>query len=171
MLLLIFMKEITNGRIKMRKIFFILFGLSFLVFFVSCKSSKVNTDLPFKIIEKSYYHWTGGQPGVKGTNAVIKLMKVSKTFKADSLYFKGKGTLLESHIKKDTLVLMAYYSTPRIPVKLVVEPSQKKTIKKEAVKIPYKLKANQAVLTYFIKGEKKSLLLSDLTKTDKKYYP
>jgi hypothetical protein len=156
----------------MKKILFIVFGLSFLAFLVNCKSSKINNGLPFKIIEKTYYNWTGGQPGVKGTNVVLKLVKVDlNNFKADSLYFNGKGTLLEVHIKKDTLVLMAYYSTPRIPVRLVVEPSLKKISKKTIPKIPYILKPNEAVLTYFINGVKKHLRLADLAETDKKYYP
>jgi hypothetical protein len=156
----------------MKKILFIVFGLSFLVFLTSCKSSKINNGLPFKIVTKTYYNWLGGQPGVKGTNVVLKLLKVDRdNFKADSLYFGGKGTLIETHIKKDTLVLMGYYSTPRIPVRLEIEPSKKNTNKKTAVKIAYTLKANEAVLTYFINGVKKHLLLTNLAETNKKYYP
>lgn len=155
----------------MKKNYYIILGFIFLSFLVNCKSGKVNNKLPFKIIEKSYYNWTGGQPGVKGTNVVLKLMRVSKTFKADSLYFNSKGTLIETHIKKDTLVLMGYYSTPRIPVKLEIEPYQKDAKKKIAVKIPYTLKTNEAVLTYFIGGVKKYLRLADLVETNKKYYP
>lgn len=166
------MKVTINALIKMKKILFIVFGLSFLAFLVNCKSSKVNNELPFKIIKKTYYNWTGGQPGVKGTNVVLKLVKVDlNNFKADSLYFNGKGTLIESHIKKDTLVLMAYYSTPRIPVRLEIESSKKKVQKKLITKIPYTLKTNEAVLTYFINGVKKHLRLVDLAETDKKYYP
>jgi len=155
----------------MKKIIYFGLGLILLSFLTNCKSGKINNKLPFKIVTKTYYNWTGGQPGVKGTNVVLKLMNMSKTFKADSLYFNGKGTLLEIHIKKDTLVLMAYYSTPRIPVRLEIEPSQKKIPQKTISKIPYTLKANEAVLTYFINGVKKYLRLADLAETDKKYYP
>lgn len=157
---------------KMKKIIYTVLGLTLLTFLVNCKSSKVNSTLSFKIVAKTFYNWTGGQPGVKGTNVVLKLLKVDiANFKADSLYFNGKGTLIETHIKKDTLVLMAYYSTPRIPVRLEIEPSQKKVLKKLPSKIPYTLKPNEAVLTYFINGVKKHLRLADLAETDKKYYP
>jgi len=156
----------------MKKIIYLVLGLTLLTFLVNCKSAKVNNKLPFKIVVKTYYNWTGGQPGVKGTNVVLKLLTVDiANFKADSLYFIGKGTLIETHIKKDTLVLMAYYSAPRIPVRLEVEPSQKKVPKKLPSKIPYTLKPNEAVLTYFINGVKKHLRLADLAETDKKYYP
>ncbi|MFK5889630.1 MAG: hypothetical protein QM486_02730 [Flavobacteriaceae bacterium] len=155
----------------MKKIIYFGLGLILLSFLTNCKSGKINNKLPFKIVTKTYYNWTGGQPGVKGTNVVLKLMNTSKSFKADSLYFNGKGTLLEIHIKKDTLVLMGYYSTPRVPVRLEIEPSQKKITKKPITKIPYTLKANEAVLTYFINGVKKYLRLADLAETDKKYYP
>jgi len=68
-------------------------------------------------------------------------------------------------------VLMAYYSNPRIPVRLKIEPSQKKISKKPITKIPYTLKTNEAVLTYFKNGAKKHLKISNLLETDKKFYP
>ncbi len=155
----------------MKKIIFILLGFAFLIFLINCKSSRVANKQPFKIIEKTYYNWAGGQPGVKGTNVVLKLIKVGEEFKADSLYFTHKGTKLETHIKKDTLVLMAYFSTPRVPLKLEVEPSQKNIPEYLALKIPYTLKPNEAVLIYYIKGVKRVLRLSNLSETSKKYYP
>jgi len=156
----------------MRKFIYYGLGLMLLSFLTNCKSGKINNKLPFKIVTKTYYNWTGGQPGVKGTNVVLKLLKVDiDNFKADSLYFNGKGTPIETHIKKDTLVLMAYYSTPRIPVRLEIEPSQKKIPIKPIPKISYILKPNEAVLTYLIKGVKKHFRLANLVETDKKYYP
>jgi len=154
-----------------KNIFISLLGFAFLIFLINCKSSNVTNKQPFKIIEKTYYNWAGGQPGVKGTNVVLKLIKVGEEFKADSLYFTYKGTKLETHIKKDTLVLMAYFSTPRVPLKLEVEPSQKNIQENLSLKIPYTLKPNEAVLIYYIKGVKGVLRISNLSETSKKYYP
>ncbi|MCF6213299.1 MAG: hypothetical protein L3J45_04660 [Flavobacteriaceae bacterium] len=152
----------------MKKISYILGCILVLNLFFSCKSSNLKKGFSFKIASKTYYNWVGGQPGVKGTNVVIKLLKVDLNhFKADSLYFNGKGALIETHIKKDTLVLMAYYNNPIIPVRLKIEPSQKKISKKT----PYILKPNEAILTYYDAGIKKVLKLSDVVKTDNKYYP
>lgn len=167
------MKVMINAHIKkMRKFIYLVLGLTLLSFLTNCKSSKVNNNLPFKIVAKTYYNWSGGQPGVKGTNVVLKLVKVNTdNFKADSLYYADKGTLIESSIKKDTLILRAYYSTPRIPVRLEIEPSQKKILEKTITKTPYTLKPNEAVLTYFINGVRRHFKIIDLIETDKKFYP
>jgi len=161
------MKEKISAHINV----FLVFGLVFLLY-TGCKTGKVTHKPAFKIIEKTFYNWTGGQPGVKGTNVVLKLRKVNlNTFKADSLYFTDKGVALETHLKKDTLVLMAYFSTSA-PLKLVVEPSLKSAVnKKNTGAIPYKLRQNEVVLSYFINGYKKHLLIKDVKETKKKYYP
>ncbi|NQW35995.1 MAG: hypothetical protein HQ471_03215 [Flavobacteriales bacterium] len=156
----------------MKKIGYILSSILILGLLFNCKSGNLKNNPSFKVISSTYYNWTGGQPGVKGTNVVIKLLKVDLiNFKADSIYFNNKGTKAEMHPKNDTLVLMGYFSTPRVPIYLEIEPSQNNSSKISPTKIPYTLKTNEAILTYFNDGIKKVLRLSDVVKTNNKYYP
>jgi len=143
------------------------FGLAF-----ACKSSKLQSKLPFKLFESTYYHWTGGQAGVSGTNVVIKgLNKNLNNFVADSIYFNNRAAKVETHIKKDSIILMGYFTNVRPVVKLELEPEAK--IKKQTVRIinPYHLNKNEAVITYYYNGEKLFYKLIGLVETNKKYYP
>jgi len=144
-----------------------LFLLSF-----SCKSSKIQSKLPFKLLQSTYYHWSGGQAGVKGTNVVIKGLKTNlNNFIADSIYFNNKAVKVETHIKKDSIILIGYFSAPRPVVYLELEPNQKKTTPKFIPKNPYHLNKNEVVLTYFLNGKKRFYKLTGLVETNKKYYP
>jgi len=157
----------------MKHIHYFFFGTALLLLINGCKSGELQTKYPFKIVSKTFYNWTGGQPGVKGTNVVIKLLDVDvKNFKADSIYFKNRGVKTEMHVKKDSLILMGYFSTKRIPTPLEIEPHTVNNKKqKTSIKIPYTLKDNELVLTYYINGKRKVLKLYDVVKTDSKYYP
>jgi len=154
---------------KLNSLFSII-GLMVLCF--ACKSSKVQSELPFKVIESSFYHWAGGQAGVKGTNVVIKgLNKNLNNFEADSIYFNNKVTKIETHIKNDSIILMGYFTSPRPIVKLELEPNTKSKAQTTIIKNPYHLNKNEAVITYFINGKKQFYKLKGLIETDKKYYP
>jgi len=138
----------------------------------ACKSSKVQSKLPFKLIEYTYYYWSGGQAGVKGTNVVIKgLNKNLNNFIADSIYFNNKVVKIETHIKKDTIILMGYFTNARPIVTLELEPEARKTLQTTIIKNPYHLNKNEAVITYFYNGKKLFYKLVGLVETNKKYYP
>lgn len=157
----------------MKKLTIFFIGLTLIALTYSCKTGNVQDKHPFKIISKTYYNWSGGQQGVKGTNVVIKMLNVDlNSFKADSIYFKNKGVKVEMHSKKDTLILMGYFSTPRKLTPIEIEPYTDKPSKQNtSIKIPYTLKENEGILIYNINGKRKVLKLYDLVKTDSKYYP
>lgn len=140
--------------------------------FFSCKSAKVSPDFPFKLLESTYYRWSGGQPGVKGTNVVIKTLNANLTnFEADSIYFNNKVVKVETHIKKDTLIFMGYFTDYKAPVDLELKSQISKNITSSLPKNPYILSGNEVVITYFLNGKKQFIKISNLVETDKKYYP
>ncbi len=140
--------------------------------FYSCKSTKVNTNFPFKLIETSYYRWSGGQPGVKGTNVVLKIRNANLTnFEADSIYFNNKVVKAETHIKKDTIIFMGYFTEYKAPVDLELTPQLNNKIPLLAFQNPYHLIDNEAIFTYFLNGKKQFIKISNLKETDKNYYP
>jgi len=143
------------------------FGLAF-----ACKSVNVQKNLPFKLVESSYYYWSGGQAGVKGVNVVIKGINKNLThFKADSIYFDSKVVKIETYFRKDTIILMGYFNYPRPVVKLELEPEAKKPTQTKIINNPYHLNKNEAVITYFFDGKKLKYKLIGLVETNKKYYP
>lgn len=140
--------------------------------FVACKSGFIQSKLPFKLVESSYYTWVGGQPGVRGTNVVIKGLNVDlANFKSDSLYFNNKVVKTETHIKKDTLVVMGYFTQYNPKVVLKLEHDTANPPAKVSNSNPYHLKKDEALLTYFLNGKKQSFKLLHLIEVNKKYYP
>jgi len=151
---------------------FYMIVLSFFTMAFACKSSKIQSKLPFKLFKSTYYNWSGGQAGVKGTNVVIKgLNKNLNNFIADSIYFNNKVVKIETHIKKDTIILMGYFTSTRPIIKLELEPKVEKITKTTVIKNPYHLNKNEAVITYYYNGKKLFYKLFGLVETDKKYYP
>jgi len=140
--------------------------------FLSCKSTQVHADFPYKFLESTYYRWTGGQPGVKGTNVVLKALNTNAVgFEADSIYFKNKAVKVETHIKKDTLIFMGYFTNHKAPIDLELTTQTKKQTPLTALQNPYHLSDNEAVLTYFINGKKLFVKIPNLIETDNQYYP
>ncbi len=156
----------------MKNIKYYILVLSFFSLTLACKSSKLQSKLPFKLFESTYYHWTGGQAGVRGTNVVIKgLNKNLKNFVADSIYFNNRVAKIETHIKKDSIILMGYFTSARPVIKLELEPETKIKKQTTVIKNPYHLNKNEAVITYYYKGKKLYYKLIGLVETNKKYYP
>lgn len=151
--------------------YLLVFLMSFALFF-SCKSTQVNSNFPFKLLESTYYRWSGGQPGVKGTNVVLKTRHANLTnFEADSIYFNNNVVKAETHIKKDTIIFIGYFNEYKAPVDLELIPQTNNKIPLSAFQNPYHLIDNEAVLTYFLNGKKQFIKISHLVKVDNKYYP
>jgi len=156
---------------NLKTTYFVPFLMGFALFF-SCKSTKVHADFPYKFLESTYYRWSGGQPGVKGTNVVLKVLNTNAIgFKADSIYFKNKAVKVETHIKKDTLIFMGYFTDYKAPIDIELTPQTKKQIPLVALQNPYHLSDKEAVLTYFINSKKLFVKISNLVETDNQYYP
>ena len=76
---------------KLQSLFYILI----LVFTVSCKTTNTATELdehPFKVVQASYNHWVGGQPGVKGIQ--LKILIENPSIQLDSIFFRNHSLAL-----------------------------------------------------------------------------
>ncbi len=76
----------------------ILFSIGIILF--SCKSSKLDTNIPFQIKKATYQYWTGGQPGVHGIKIELLLANLKEDITLQDVYFKNRKEKL--YLKKST---------------------------------------------------------------------
>ena len=150
----------------------VLFTLSI----VKCKGTQFDKTPPFNIIDASYKNWTGGRPGVLGTDIVVKY--VSKTNVIfDSIYFQKKSVKLE--IKKLNSSGHKYIigrfnrSTVKSRTDLILHKTENRQIKITSKRFngPFLIKDNQAIISYNEDGIIKYYKISNIRKQTEEFYP
>lgn len=144
------------------------------ILFLGCSTSKTIQDgfqsnPPFKVLEATYTKWVDDRPGINGfsINIAIDNPKV----KLDTVYFRNTS----AKMKLDESLLKTIY------VGRLVMPNKNKNIqlnidsKKEfgnqvpdiSQKIPFQLKANEAVVRYFFNNKINYFKISNCIDTSK----
>lgn len=133
---------------KILSLLAIIFGFS------HCGSAKFDTNPPFKIDRASYTNWVGGQPGVRGTKVEVILTEKSD-IAFDSLFFNNKKTKLENTEIDQATFLIGHFSTSK-KQDIILHLDSKKELKNEPpklIKFPFKLKKNEAVISYIVNNK------------------
>lgn len=145
---------------KIVSVFIIIFGFS------QCKSIKLETNPPFKITKASYENWTGGQPGVRGTN--VKIYYTSATEVAfEQVYFRNRVTKLEPRKAIIGKLIIGYFNTSTRQNEVVLDANPAKEINNPVpniTKFPFELNENDAIISYIIKGELKYYKIKSIQK-------
>lgn len=123
--------------------FFFLFG---------CNSTKFVKNPPFKILDAYYQNWYGGREGVKGIAVKIKITNTSDNIKFHNMYFKNHKLDVSINNSNNVILISSNINTGYKPEdrQMHINPKeeyQNKLPKKEA-KFPFKLKENEAVISY-----------------------
>lgn len=129
--------------------------ISTLFFCCSAANTKImqkfQKNPPFKIINSEVTNWVGGQPGVRGIKVSIKID--NKDIKLDSLYFRNQKTALELVANSNPSEYIGVFITSSEGINdFIIDKDTTKEFgnKSKSVqeKIPFKLKDNEAVVSY-----------------------
>ncbi len=137
-------------------------------FFSSCCASKTTIcqkEAPFKVLNATYNIWDGGQPGVKGIS--INITIDNPTIQLDSVYFRNNKIPLRSDSKSEKLKFTGSYNLPYKNKDLIMSsnPLEEFGNKPHNIKpnIPFNLKKNEAVVSYFYKGKRNYYKIKNVT--------
>lgn len=128
--------------------------LIFIISFSQCSSLQFDKNAPFKISTAVYENWAGDQPGVKGTSVKINYT-TNKDVKFENIYFRNKTTKLQTKNATSGKFIIGYFNTVSKQNELVLDKNPTKELNNpipQIKKFPFKLKENQAVISYRING-------------------
>lgn len=140
--------------------------LTILVSFSQCASVKFDEHPPFEITSAVYENWIGGQPGVSGINVKIHFSS-NRVIEFDRIYFRNKVTKLRPRKAKLAKLIIGYFNTSIRQNDLVLDENPTKEMNNpipELEKFPFKLKQNQAVISYKINEKIKYYKIKSLEK-------
>ena len=152
-------------------IYLLVFGF-FTLTLSCCGASKdkgekeFQTKPPFKIIEATYQSWVGGQPGVRGIRIEISID--NSLIELDTVYFRNKKAKLKKEISSfKNLYVGTFILEKKKEFRLDMDP--KKEYGNEApdvtINIPFQLKNNEAVVSYFHKNKRNFHKVENLIET------
>lgn len=134
--------------------------------FSQCKSMKLTASAPFNVTGATYHSWVGGQPGVSGTNVIIRVSNDTDiTFK--KIYFQNKVVDVTTEDRNGKKYVVANISTSTR--KEAVIGNNDSAVKSKPT--PFELSQNEAVVSY-ISGKKTYYYkVSRIKKTETIFYP
>lgn len=138
----------------------------------TCKTIKLEKESPFTVTGATYNNWVGGQQGVSGIRVIIGYTTTEKVdFK--SIFFNDKEAKIEMKEREGKTYLFGYIDTStRKDDDLILDIDPKKETKnKLPQKLPFKLKENEAIVSYLDGKRMKFVKVSDLKRTATDFYP
>ena len=138
--------------IKTSSIGIVVIGL--LLFFSCGSTSKISENTPpFKVLKATYSNWVGGQPGVNGVLFSIKID--NEAVKLDTVYFRNTSSVLRYNEKASLYTSSIVLPNTKRDLQLDINPKNEfgNQVPNISTKIPFELKENEAVVSYFYKGE------------------
>lgn len=136
----------------------VLFGLVTLLV-MSCNTSKtiaqigIEENHPFKVIKATYNTWVGGQPGVKGL--LINIFKDNPEIKLDTVYFRNMKVSLKQNFTSEKPHYVGSFTYSKTKPDYILHENAineyGNTSPNTTLKIPFKLKEDEAVVSYFYK--------------------
>ena len=135
-----------------------LFGILILALsFTQCASMKLEANPPFTIKSASYSHISGGLPGNNILNLMIEF-STNENIDFKNVYFQNRIIKAVIEKKQDKKYIAARYktSTSKNKIDLVLNAEPKKeygNTAKEQENFPFKLKDNEAIVSYKTKNK------------------
>ena len=156
---------------KLQALFYILI----VVFTVSCKTTDATTAIdepPFNVLQATYNHWVGGQPGMRGIQ--LKIIIESTSVQLDSIFFRDQAIALNKEESSDNLLFTGSYINPYIhkDMKMSSDPLEEYGNKAPPINIygnRYGLKNDEAIVNYQYKGQVRYFKIEKLKKTETEY--
>jgi hypothetical protein len=137
-----------------------------LIFFFQCGSLKFENDPPFKILTATYQN--GYEvPKTFGDTVVNISYTSTKEISFDSIYFNNKIAKLEVASSNSNKRLICFFKTSNFSSEFVLDENPIKELHNPLPnfqKFPFKLKNNEAIISYKVDEKIKYFRISDLKK-------
>lgn len=164
---------ISMKKFKSTSLLFLL-----IILFSSCSSAqKLQSEAPIKYGEVYCETWVAGvRGGGSGINLFIPLSKEApKSVQLDSVYFRGKGTLLEKIEGEKTLYVGRFQTNFNQMQDIVMSSDPNEEYGNEAPnldeKIPFELKDSECVVSYKNGDETKYFKIVNVIEKQPQHYP
>lgn len=141
----------------------ILFAFSF------CNATKEATQgkHPFKVTKATYNTWVGGRPGVKGIN--INITIDNSEIELDTVFFRNMKTKLKRDVNSTPSIFIGVFALQNTKKDYILHEDPVKeygnTPPNISLNIPFELKNNEAVISYFYKGNTKYYKIENVKET------
>lgn len=153
------------------KTFKIFATLLILIGFSECATTQFEQNPPFTITSAVYNNWFVKSTATKGT--IINIGYDSKyVVKFDSIYFSKRAEKLSISKVKDKKMISSIFSSTEKPDRILDENSTKEIQNQfPAIKnMPFKLKQNEAIISYKIKDKTKYFKVKSIKKGKTIFY-
>ncbi|MFK5958418.1 MAG: hypothetical protein QM495_06030 [Lutibacter sp.] len=142
----------------MNKLVTILISVIILLGFSFCSATrgsikdKQQENPPFKVTKSTFNTWVGGQPGVKGFNVVITID--NPKIQLDSVYFRERKAKLKKDVTINPPMFIGVFTLPNTKHDYILHENSEMEYSNKPLNlnIPYSLKNNEAVVSYFYDG-------------------
>jgi len=146
-----------------------------LLTFSFCSASK-NTfqkNPPFKVIKATYNSWVGGQPGVRGITIYITID--NPKINLDTVFFRKMKTKLKKDFSVASNTFVGSFTLHNKEHDFILDKNSIKefenTPTKTSLNTPFKLKNNEAVVSYIYKEKKYFYKVKNVIEVKKTQYP
>ncbi len=147
-----------------------------LISFSNCAGGKdsmysLEQQPPFKIKSSYFQKWVAGvEQGGSGVNVYLTVMDISEELEIRNVYFKNK-VAKAVNTPNDPDRFVAYFKS-KTNRDVIMDSDPKKEAQNTPMgDFPFDLKENEAVLSYFHKGEEKYFKISDIEEKPLIAYP
>ncbi|WP_420552051.1 hypothetical protein [Tenacibaculum aiptasiae] len=155
-----------------------LFGILILAFtFTQCASMKMDSNPPFSVKSATYTHITGGLPGNNTLNLIIEFTS-EDSVNFEKVFFQNRSTKAVIEKKQNKQYIAARYNTSsdqdRKDLVLHANPKEEhgNTANTKSEKdFPFKLKENEAIITYKIGNKTHYYKIENIKKGEKVFMP
>ena len=147
-----------------------------LMSFSQCDKNNFDKKPPISFSKKYFQDWVGGRPGSKGTLLTLVTKNLEKKFVFDSIFFNDKVAKVSVQVSRNQRILTAnFIASNNTNNDLIVSGNPKEEFGNKppqlVQQIPFKLKDNEAVMSYLIDGKKRYFMIENIAKEKILYYP
>tara|TARA_R110001583_G_scaffold103863_3_gene251146 strand:+ start:33230 stop:33721 length:492 start_codon:yes stop_codon:yes gene_type:complete len=134
-------------------------GIILLSFSFCCATKSNMKDLtqekhPFKVTKSTYNNWVGGQPGVRGLK--INITIDNPEIQLDTVFFRNKKMILKPSLISTSSTFIGVLTLSNTKTDYILHKNGGNEYgnkpPKVALDIPWKLKENEAVVSYVYEG-------------------
>ena len=157
----------------MTKSIIYLFFFALFLNFTNCKTQNIQKEVPFSIIEKSYFKWAGGKKGNQGNT--IKIVGNSETtiLGFSNIYFQNYKYKVIPEFRGSTFTLIGNRSSYKKDMNMSGNSTEEygNTPPKIDKDFPFELQKDEAVIEYSINGQVYFHKIKGVKQLKTIYYP
>ena len=138
--------------------------------FSQCKTQAVENEVPFTIMEKSYFYWVSGTKGTNGINIKVVGNFNTTNLGFSAIFFQNREYKIVPRFQSDKFILMGSYSVLNTS-EVLFEKEGDNEVSKKNNDIPFELEKDEAIIVYSINGKNTYHKINGMKKLETVYQP